>query len=57
MSTDDDREPIQSEPASEDQDTQDGNWVGPDSNPAAAGDEPDEGWMGPESNPASGSSS
>jgi hypothetical protein len=32
-------------------------WVGPESNPAAAGDDdPNADWIGPESNPASGNS-
>lgn len=38
-------------------DQEEHRWVGPESNPAAAGDDDtDAGWMGPESNPASGGS-
>lgn len=48
----DDRKSTESESEPEN-----GQWIGPESNPAAAGDDEDNaGWIGPESNPASGES-
>lgn len=47
--------PIDYGHAPDEEDPPDHQWVGPESNPAAAGDDgSDAGWIGPESNPASG---